>query len=157
MTTLTDEQKAILNSEIANDPEGKGYAVFLSDQPWVVLDLMNGLTEMMVKSRIITARGILSDYPGGPAAAAAVLDKLDAAASTIPALKWAWKFISGEGLDIGSQATQGMLDQLATAAAGNVLTPTESANIKNLALKSASRCEVLGLPFMTNKLFASRQ
>lgn len=156
MTELTAQQKIDLNDEVDNDPSGKGYAAFLPYQPGYAIDTMNALTETMVKPRMITARGILSDYPGGPAAAAAVLDKLDAAAPSIPALKWAWKFISGDGLDIGSQATQGMLDLLATPAAGNVLTTDEAINLKSLALQPASRGEIRKLPYMTGELFASR-
>lgn len=156
MTQLTAQQKIDLNDEVNNDPAGKGYAAFLPDQPGRAIDLMNAMTETMVKSRMITARGILSDYPGGPAAGAAVLDKLDAAAPSIPALKWAWSFIKGDGLDIGNQATQGMLDLLATSAAGSVLTPGEADNLKSLALQPASRAEKRKLPPMTTELFASR-
>ena len=144
---------SILSDEIDNDPEGKGYAAFLPDQPGAVVEMLNAPTETMVKSRLITARGILSDYPGGPAAAATVLDKLDGAAPNIPALKWAWKFISGEGLDIGVPATQGMLDTLAGA---TVITTDEATKLKALAIQTASRAEVLGLPYVTEKILRDR-
>ena len=144
---------SILSDEIANDPLGKGYVALLPNQPGAVVNLLNALTETKVKSRIITARGILSDYPGGPAAAASVLDKLDTAAPSISALKWAWKFITGDGLDIGTPATQGMLDTLAT---GSVITSTEATNLKALALQPASRAEVLGLPYITEDLLRNR-
>jgi len=144
---------SVLGDEILNDPTGKGYAALLPDQPGRVVELLNDQTETMVKTRMITARGILSDYPGGPAAAATLLDKLDASAPSIPALKWAWKFISGEGLDIGNAATQGMLDTLATAA---VITSTEAANLKALALQKASRAEVLGLPYVDEEMVRNR-
>lgn len=147
---------SVLSDEITTDPTGKGYAALLPDQPGKVVDLLNAKTETKTKPRIITARGILSDYSGGPAAAAAVLDKLDAAAPSIPALKWAWAFIKGEGIDIGNSATQGMLDLLATPTLGDVLTGTEAANLKNLALQPASRAEVLGLPYMTEELLRNR-
>ena len=78
---------SVLSDEIDNDPTGKGYAAFLPDQPGHVVELLNEQTETMVKSRMITARGIMSDYPGGAALAAGVLDKLEAAAASIPALK----------------------------------------------------------------------
>lgn len=144
---------SVLSDEIDNDPEGKGYAALIADEPGRVVDLLNAPTESMVKSRIITARGILSGYPGGPANAATVLDKLDAAAPSIPALKWAWSFIKGEGLDIGDPATQGMLDTLAGA---NVITSIEANNLKSLAVQTASRAEVLGLPSITEKILRER-
>jgi hypothetical protein len=144
---------SILSNEIANDPLGKGYAALLPDQPGAVVNLLNALTETKVKSRIITARGILSDYPGGPAAAASVLDKLDASAPSISALKWAWAFIKGEGIDIGSAATQGMLDTLAGT---SVITTTEATNLKALALQPASRMEVLGLSPATEEILRNR-
>lgn len=144
---------SILSDEITNDPTGKGYAAFLPDQPGKVVDLLNAYNETKVKARMITARGILSDYPGGPVEAATVLDKLDTAAPTIPALRWAWAFIKGEGIDIGHPATQAMLDTLATA---TVLTSTEAANLKSLAVQPASRAEVLGLPLITEKILRER-
>jgi hypothetical protein len=144
---------SVLSDEITNDPEGKGYASLLPSQPGRVVEILNAATETKVKTRMITARGILSDYPGGPQAAAIILDKLDTAAPGIPALKWAWKFITGEGLDIGLKATQDMLDTLATAA---VITATEAANLKALALQPASRAEVLGLPPVTEEMLRNR-
>lgn len=144
---------SVLSDEIDNDPKNKGYAALLPNQPGRVVDLLNALTETKYKSRMITARGILSDYPVGPNSAAVVLDKLDAAAPTIPALKWAWKFISGEGLDIGNAATLAMIDQLV---AGEVLTSEEGAMLKGLSLQPASRAEVLGLPYITEEMLGNR-
>jgi hypothetical protein len=144
---------SILSDEIDDDPLGKGYAALLPGQPGHVVDLLNAVTETKVKTRMITARGILSDYPGGPTGAATVLDKLDTAAPGIPALKWAWAFIKGEGLDIGHAATQGMLDTLATA---GIITATEATNLKALAIQPASRAEVLGLPPVTEEMPRNR-
>ncbi len=144
---------SVLSDEITNDPAGKGYAAFLPDQPGRVVDLLNALTETKHKARMITARGILSDYPGGPVAAALVLDKLEAAAPSVPALKWAFGFLKTEGLDIGHPATQGMIDQLATA---SVITADEAANLKALSLQPASRAEVLGLPVITEQILRDR-
>lgn len=94
------------------------------------------------KSRILNARTILAEYPGGPMAAASVLDKLDV--STLSAVKWAMSFIRGDGIDIGHVATQGMLDQLA---AGGVITAAEAANLKQLGITPKSRSEiVVGAP-----------
>lgn len=154
--SLTIEQKTILNNELANDPKGKGYSSLINNQPGRVVELLNELTDTKTKSRMITARGIMSDYSGGPIAAAIVLDKLDASSSSLPALKWAWKFITGDGIDIGHAATQGMLDFLTTTEGGSILTTTESNNLKSLALQPASRAEVLGLPYMNIELLLSR-
>jgi hypothetical protein len=145
---------SVLSDEITNDPTGKGYAAFLPDQPGHVVELLNAPTETMVKSRLITARGILSGYPGGPMVAAVVLDKLKAATSTISALGWAFDFLkTPEGLDLGDPATQGMLDTLATA---EVITTEESANLKALAIQPASRAEVLGLPYVDEEMLRNR-
>lgn len=145
---------SVLSDEIDNDPDGKGYASFLPDQPGHVVALLNAMTETKHKARMITARGILSDYPGGAAVAAGVLDKLDAAASSIPALKWAMGFLkTPDGLDIGHSATLGMLDQLATA---EVITSDEAAKLKELALQPASRAEMLGLPYVTEEMLRNR-
>jgi hypothetical protein len=144
---------SVLSDEIDNDPTGKGYAAFLPDQPGRVVDLLNAKTETKYKSRMITARGILSDYPGGPAAAAVVLDKLETAAPSIPALKWALGFLkTSDGLDIGHPATQGMIDQLSPGA----IDPEEAEHLKSLALQPASRAEVLDLPTVTEEMLRNR-
>lgn len=144
---------SVLSDEIDNDPTGKGYAAFLPDQPGRVVDLLNALTETKAKTRMITARGILSDYPGGPAAAAVVLDKLEAAAPSISALKWAFGFLkTTDGLDIGNPATQGMIDQLSPG----VINAEEAGHLKSLALQPASRAEVLGLSTVTEQMLRDR-
>lgn len=144
---------SVLSDETTNDPTGKGYAAFLPDQPGRVVDMLNAQTETKIKARMITARGILSDYPGGPAAAALVLDTLEAAAPSIPALKWAFGFLkTPEGLDIGHAATQGMIDQLSPG----IITAEEAANLKALAVQPASRAEVLGLPHVTEEMLRNR-
>ena len=145
---------SVLSDEITNDPAAKGYAQYLPDQPGRVVELLNAQTESMVKSRMITARGIMSDYPGGAALAAGVLDKLDGAAASIPALRWAMGFLkTPDGLDIGHAATQGMITQLATAA---VITTDEADKLKALALQPASRAEVLGLLPVTEEMLRNR-
>ena len=55
----------------------------------------------------------MSSYGIGPSAGAVFLDKLDALSASIPALKWAMKFLQQDaGIDIGDNATQQMLDSL---------------------------------------------
>lgn len=95
--------------------------------------------ETRLQHRLLSARGVLADYAGGPMAAAAVLDKLEAASTSVPALKWVMTFLRADGIDIGHPATQGMLDQLA---AGGVLSAPEAAKLKALGFVPASRAEV---------------
>lgn len=131
-----------LNAEIRSGPLTATLASFVAaGNDAAIAEALNAKTIATVaRSRIISARGVLSDYPAGPMAAAAVLDKLEAAAPSIPALRWAVGFLKGEGLDIGHPATQGMLDQLA---AGGVITATEAANLKSLGLVQQSRAEII--------------
>lgn len=89
------------------------------------------------KSRIINARTILAEYPGGPIAASVVLDKLDA--STMSAVKWAMSFIRGDGIDIGNPVTRSMLDQLASS---GVITLAEAENLKLMGNAFVSRAEI---------------
>ena len=102
----------------------------------ILNDKTRGSTKL--QHRLLSARGVLADYAGGPTAAAAVLDKLESAATTVPAIKWVMTFLRADGIDIGHPATQGMLDQLA---AGGVLTAAEAANLKALGIVPASRAE----------------
>ena len=89
-----------------------------------------------VQSRIISERGVMSHYAGGPLAADALLVKLEAfAASGAPGsgpVKRALKFLGSEaGLDIGDPAMRSQLDALA---AGGVITTAEADDLKALAL-----------------------
>ena len=104
----------------------------------ILSDRTRGATRL--QHRLLSARGVLADYAGGPMAAAAVLDKLEAASASVPAIKWIMTFLRADGIDIGHPATQGMLDQLA----GNVLTAPEASNLKALGIVPASRADVLG-------------
>lgn len=148
---MTPEKLATLADEITQDPKGKGYAAHLPVSPGLVVELLNARTEFMVKSRMLTERGILASYGLGPQAGAAFMDKLDViAASGDPgtaALKRMMKYLYGDsGVDIGDAATRGALDAL--VGVGGV-TQTEADGIKAMALQPASRAEVLGLPVVT--------
>lgn len=130
-----------LRTELQTDPLALGYAPHIaSSNDAALADIINEKKYTRIVSRIISARGVLSDYPGGPMAAAAVLDKLEAAASSVSALKWALNFLRGDGLDIGAASTQGVIDQLV---AGGILTSAEGSNLKSLASVPAGRAEVL--------------
>jgi hypothetical protein len=136
----------VLRNEVLNDPLGKGYGALLPSCPGVVVEMLNAYTEITVKSRMITARAVLTDC--GPLAGS-ILDKLESAASANSAVKWAVKFIAQDaGIDIGSTAAQGMVDQLA---AGGVFTSAEAMALKGMAIQPASRAEQLGLGSITEQ------
>lgn len=96
-----------------------------------------------VHSRIVSARGIASDYPGGPVAAEIVLMKLEGAATALATsgkpddkvlgslIARQLRFLAAEGLDMGAAALRGMLDQFVVA---GILTKEESDGLKGLAL-----------------------
>lgn len=86
-------------------------------------------------SHFASERGILERFPLGPLAGDALLAKLEAFAVTAhPTARIvgrALKFLAQpEGLDIGSAATQGLLDSLA---AGGVITAEERAGLTAMA------------------------
>lgn len=141
-----------LKTYLTTDPDGLGFAPLIAaGDDGAIAALINTAGANVIKSRIISARGILSDYSGGPAAAAAVLDKLVAAAPAIPALRWAVDFLKSDGLDIGHAATHSMLDQLAQA---GVLTATECANLKALGFAACSWGEAAGFGNVTTQQIA---
>lgn len=86
--------------------------------------------------RRVTAATILSELPiSGPVQGGTVLDKLEAAGSTVPACKWASRLLLTEiGINVGDPNTQAMLDMLATA---GVLTSGEAAALKAMAVQPA--------------------
>lgn len=93
--------------------------------------------------RFVSARTILAEVPGG----AAILDKLEAVATSIPDVKWAMKFLQTEtGIDVGHATTRAQIDALVTA---GVLTEFEGAALKNMALKTCSRAEIAGFGTVT--------
>ena len=103
-----------------------------------------GRTE--VYSRMTSARGLAELMPGGPLAAEAVLLKLEGARDTMLAsqdaqtsvlgslLKRQLGFLSGDGLDFGSAALRGMLDQFGAL---GVLTTQEVAALKTIGTRPA--------------------
>lgn len=88
-----------------------------------------------VVSHFASERGILERYPNGPIAADALLASLEAFASTAHPMARiigrALKFLAQpEGLDIGSPATQALLDQLQM---GGVLTLEQRNGLRAMA------------------------
>lgn len=65
----------------------------------------------------------------GAVEGAQVLDKLEAAASHGP-LKWAWRLLEADKLDVGNEQTRQQIDQIQ---AGGIFTPEQAAKIKAIA------------------------
>lgn len=126
---MTPEQ---IRAAIAADPALQALAASRADDGAIAAALSTG-TEY--RSRMISERGILDGYAGGPIAADAVLAKLEACVAAGQPLSSlvgrALKFLAqSDGLDVGAASTRAMLDQLA---AGGVITTTEAGNLKALA------------------------
>lgn len=126
-----------LQTELSTDPLNLGYAQYIPDFPGRIQEMLNAQNYQKYKSRFITARTVLAEVAGG----AEILDKLEAAAQVNSAVKWAMKFITSDGIDIGFPVTHQLLDALANT----VLTQQEVTSLKNLSLQPASRAEMLGL------------
>jgi hypothetical protein len=99
----------------------------------IAAHLSDGRTK--IGSHFASERGILERYPLGPIEADALLASLEAFAATAHPMARivgrALKFLAmPEGLDIGSPATLGLLDQLM---AGGVLTQTQRDGLRQMA------------------------
>lgn len=137
---------SLLLDEILTGPLAAEFAPHIaSGNDAAIAERLNALTESGITPRFCNARTILAEYASGPMDGAALLDKLDAAAASIPALRWIMTFVkSDEGFDIGHPASQATLDQLAL---GGVITSAEAENLKSLARKPISRAQaVFGRP-----------
>lgn len=130
-----------LKAELQTDPQGLGFATHMPHAPGAIADLLNRQSTTMPKERMVTARGIMASYGLGPSAGAAFLDKLDALSASVPAIKWAMKFLQQEaGIDVGEPATRAMLDSLVGVGG---ITQADVDGIKAMAMQHASRAEVL--------------
>ena len=133
-----------LKTEIETDPMALGYAGLLPDAPGRVTDLMNAPVFMAPRSRWISELGIMEMYPDGAEAADALLTKLEAFSDTQArfsgVVRRVLRFLKGNGFDIGSNSSQGMLTMLAPA---GVISEDEATKLKALAHKPTSRAEVL--------------
>lgn len=131
----------LLKQEIVDDPLSQGYSAFLPDSTGWVANMLNERKFQAVKTRMVTARGIMASYGIGPTQGALFLDKLESLSANIPALKWAMKFLQQEtGLDVGEPATQIMLTSLIGVGG---ITQAEVDGVKAMAMQPASRVEVL--------------
>lgn len=132
---------AALKTELQDDPAARGYASHVPAAPGALADMLNAQSASMAKTRMVTARSIMASYGLGPTAGAAFLDKLEALAATVPAIKWAMKFLQAEaGIDVGEPATQVMLTSLIGVGG---ITADEVNGVKAMATQPASRAEVL--------------
>lgn len=129
-----------LRAELTGDPTGLGYAPHIPHAPGVLAEMLNALTTTAPKSRHVCARTILAEiWPEG----AVILNKLDAVAGSVPAVRWAMEYLRGEtGIDVGHPGTR---EQIAELVAGDVLTEAEAQALLGMALQPASRADVLGL------------
>ena len=155
MTTLTPEQNAVLNAEIANDPQGKGYAALLPDRPGHVVDLLNAETEFIHKRRIMTVLKLMDDL--GVTMYESVMNKLDAIAPARVIVRDFLARFRADSADVGSPTTLEMIDVVGAIAAPNGFTAEEVTKLKSLSLQPASHAEVLGLPYITEKMLRERQ
>ena len=137
---MTPEQLRLLHDDIVTDPVLSAYPA-TSDGAYAIAEASNVVVGKAPAPTIVTARTVLAEM--GMAGAIA-LDKLEAAGSSNPVVRWAVKFLTGEGLDVGHPMSQSMLDQLAQAA---VLTRTEADALKALALADQTRAEALLAPW----------
>ncbi len=106
--------------------------------------ILNEPNCLAVRERFITARSILNEL--GPTVGAGILDKLEAAAAVSSPLKWAMRFLTTDGIDIGADNTRSQIDALVAA---GVLTDTEGKALKDMALQPASRAEIAGFGIIT--------
>lgn len=108
-------------------------------------DIVEWLKEtqtVVLDERMVNARTVLSELPGGPMAAAAVLDKLEDAAQSVSAVKWVLSFLKADdGIDIADDATRAAIDALV---AGAMLTSEEGVALKALGETTQTRWQSVG-------------
>lgn len=129
-----------IRAAIAASPELQALAEAGNTQ--AIADALSAGRKRVV-SRIISARGIAAEFPGGPVAAEVVLMKLEGAAAAAQAsndpeqqvlgslIARQLRFLAADGLDFGSAALRGMLDQFVGM---GILTQAEVDGLKSLAL-----------------------
>lgn len=141
-----------LRALIDADPE-LAAAENTPDNASAIAAKLNALTETRVASRFVTARTVLAEL--GPAGAD-ILDKLEALSSTVSPVKWAMRFVAGEGvgIDVGHPVTIGLFDALAEA---HAITHVDAAALKSLAVVPSSRAmNALGEPVTWGQVLDAR-
>lgn len=150
---LTAEQIAILNAEINDDPEGKGYAALLPNQPGHVVNLLNDLTETKVgllDRTNLTLWAVGTNMLGTIEDEAA--DKTSDLRSSALAILYVLKGASS-GIDFAKPENLQILDLWESKLK---LTAAHRAAMLAMAVHPASRAGVLGLPYITEEMLRNR-
>lgn len=122
---------------VVNFDAPKTPGAYLKDQ--AIADILNAAPGGKVyRSRFITARAMLAELD--PVDAAALLDKLEALAGAHSAVKWAMRYITTDGIDIGHPSTIAML-QFLIGPGG--LTQDEVATLTDMAAEDVGRGALL--------------
>lgn len=126
-----------LRDEIASDPLGVGYAGMSDGE-------LEAALNAKTRSRLVETRigygAIMSIL--GAVAGAAVLDNLEAIATSNSPVKWAMKLLAVDNLNIGNAEARLQVDALAAAGA---MTAAQAATLKALAEQLCSRAEELSV------------
>ncbi len=126
---------ATLYNELTTDPLARGYATMTDAQAAASL---NTADRSVIRPRLANAKTVMHEIENGWL----LLDKLEAAAPSVPPVKWALKFLETDvGIDVGSPVTQAQLQSLVPG----VLTQAEADALKALAQVTVSRADELGL------------
>lgn len=137
---MTPQQQAALQALAGREltaPELQAAVAHVAAGNMEALAALLSAGRTKVVSHFASERGVLERYPGGPLAADALLGKLEAFAATDHPMARivgrALKFLAqAEGLDLGSAATQGLLQQLAL---GGVITEAERLGLRQMTLQ----------------------
>ena len=126
----------VITNDMPKDPD-----YYAKDS--AIAEIFNTASGTRLTDRYENAIGLMNAL--GAVTGSTILEKLDQAKASIPALKWAmYGITSAEGINIGDPETQAMLD---TLAAGNVITLQEAEIIKALAIVESSLAyETVGQP-----------
>lgn len=131
-----------LRTELSADPTGRGYAVLLTElepDPEALADLLNTPASTQVVATEVSARTILSRI--GAIDGSVILDKLEAAATAVPPVKWVVRILESNG-SVNMGDPQSRLAADALAAQGH-LDQAEADALKALAEVPASRADLL--------------
>ena len=131
---MVDYQR--LKNEVVVDPIIRGYGSMTDQQ--IFDSMVNTIDRLIIKSTVVGALGIMREV--GPTMGAAILDKLEAAATADSRLKWFMKELTTNGIDLGHPVTRATIDELVT---GGVLLASEGAALKQVAESIVSRAEEL--------------
>lgn len=117
----------VITNDMPKDPD-----YYAKDS--AIADIFNISVGTRLVDRFENAIGLMNAL--GAVTGSTILEKLDQAKTSIPALKWAmYGITSAEGINIGDPETQAMLDTLAV---GNVITSQEAEIVKALAIVESS-------------------